>query len=346
MQRILTVLLAAATALTAQPQPSPRELIDAGHYKRLAVYLGSHNGSDAETLYLQATLKEVQGDLDAAEKLAERAVAADPKQAQYHYRLSSIVGQKAQKAGVLRQVGLGRSFKKECEAALALNPNHIEALKNMMQFHLHAPGIIGGDKAKANAIADQLLKLDPVEGFQAQIEIARAEKQDANVDGIVRKVLEMRTETFQAHMMVGNYLVAQKKYDEAERHAREAIRIHPDRAVPHSLLAAMLVRQDKWSDLDAALGQAEKDVPDNLYPLYRAGNALLDRKVDLARAERYFRKYLSQDAEFRMPSHSVAHWRLGLVLEQQGRKPEALAEYQTAIKLDPNSPAKQELKKK
>jgi hypothetical protein len=31
----------------------------------------------------------------------------------------------------------------------------------------------------------------------------------------------------------------------------------------------------------------------------------------------------------------VAHWRLGLILEKAGRKPEAVAELQTATLLDP-----------
>src|SRR5215471_9279580 len=222
----------------------------------------------------------------------------------------------AQNASVFRQMGLGRTFKKECDAALAIDPNHVEALKNIMQFYLHAPGVIGGDRTKAHGIADQLMKLDPVEGYQA-------------------------------HVMVGGYLggVKLKRYEEAERHAREAIRIHPDRAGAHSLLAAVLVREDKWPDLDAALAQAEKDDPDNLYPLFRAANNLLDRKVDLPRAERYFRKYLTLEPEAHMPNFAAAHWRLGLVLEQEGRKPDAIAEWQTAVKLDPNSQAKQDLKR-
>jgi hypothetical protein len=36
---------------------------------------------------------------------------------------------------------------------------------------------------------------------------------------------------------------------------------------------------------------------------------------------------------------------LGEALEKQGRKPEAIAEWQASVKLDPESPAKQELKK-
>ena len=83
---------------------------------------------DPETLYLNAAVKQIWGDLDAAEKLAERAVAANPKEARYHYRLAMISGEKAQKASVIHQLGLARRFKKEAEATLALDPNHVRAL--------------------------------------------------------------------------------------------------------------------------------------------------------------------------------------------------------------------------
>jgi tetratricopeptide (TPR) repeat protein len=347
MLRQVCLLLVGAAALAAQEQLTPRQLIEAGHFKRARAIVMARQAGDAEAMYLMATIKQAWGELDAAQKFAERAVAANPKEAQYHYRLADITGEMAQKAGVFRQMGLGRTFKKECDAALEINPNHVEALKNMMQFHLHAPGIIGGDKAKAHAIADRLMKIDAVEGYQARMEVARAEKQDSRVDELVREAMGMHAETYPAHVMLGNYLAGPKakKYDEAERHAREAIRIHPDRAGAHSLLAMVLVRQDKWPDLDAALAQAEKDNPDNLYPCYRAGNALLDRKLDLPRAERYFRKYLAQEPEAHMPNLAAAHWRLGLVLEQEGRKPEAIAEWQSAVKLDPSSQAKLDLKR-
>ena len=65
----------------------------------------------------------------------------------------------------------------------------------------------------------------------------------------------------------------------------------------------------------------------------------------MARGERYIRKYLTQEPEPYEPNHSRARWRLGQVLEKQGRKPEAIAEWQASVKLDPESPAKQELKR-
>jgi hypothetical protein len=49
----------------------------------------AHTANDAEGFYLNATVKQLWGALDEAEKLAEKAVAANPKEARYHYRLSA-----------------------------------------------------------------------------------------------------------------------------------------------------------------------------------------------------------------------------------------------------------------
>ena len=81
-------------------------------------------------------------------------------------------------------------------------------------------------------------------------------------------------------------------------------------------------------------------------PYYIAANALLASKDELARAERYFRKYLLQESEAESPSHAAARWRLGLVLEHQGRKAEAITEIEAALKADASiEPAKKDLKR-
>jgi tetratricopeptide (TPR) repeat protein len=344
--RIGRFLCVAAICLSPLPaQPSGQDLIDGGHFKRLRALVATRNPTDPETLILTAAVKHIWGDLDAAEKLAEQAVAAEPNNARFHFRVAMIEGEKAQKASVLHQLGLARRFKKEAETTLALDPNHVRALHTMIDFYMQAPGVVGGDKAKAHAMADRLMKIDPAEGYRALVTLARYDKQESSIEELLRKAVEVRPASYDAQMALGDWCANQKKFEEAERHAREAVRLHPDRAVPYGLVAVTLVYQDKWTDLDPALAQAEKADPDNLLPYYRAANNCLSRKAELPRAERYFRKYLTQEPEPRQPSLSVTHWRLGLTLEQEGRKPEAIAEWQQAVKLDANSPAKADLKR-
>ena len=78
----------------------------------------------------------------------------------------------------------------------------------------------------------------------------------------------------------------------------------------------------------------------------------LQQGKDFERAERYFRKFLTQEPEpvfgFRaqISSHDQTYWRLGQTLEKLNRKTEAVDALKTAVKLDPGlDGAKKDLKR-
>jgi tetratricopeptide (TPR) repeat protein len=219
-------------------------------------------------------------------------------------------------------------------------------MKFLTMYDFEAPGIMGGDKAHGRALAERIQRVDPVEGYLAEVMVARYDKQDGRVEELLRKAVNAGPNSYQANLNLANFCLGPvKKYAEAEALARTAMRLDPTRAGAHTALAAALIAQDKWADLDVALAQAEKDVPDDLTPYFRAGLTCLARPNEAARAERYFRKYLTEEPEPFSASPSWTHWRLGQALEKQGRKQEAVAEWQTAVKLDAESPARQDLKR-
>ena len=147
-------------------------------------------------------------------------------------------------------------------------------------------------------MADRIMRIDAVEGYLAQVMLARFDKQENRVEELLRKALAAGPTSYQAHLTLANFCLGQaKKYAEAETLARSAIGIDPTRTGAHTALAVALVQQDKWADLDGVLAQAEKDVPDDLTPYFRAGVTCLSRADQAARAERYFRKYLTEEPE-------------------------------------------------
>jgi tetratricopeptide (TPR) repeat protein len=75
-----------------------------------------------------------------------------------------------------------------------------------------------------------------------------------------------------------------------------------------------------------------------------AAKILLLSGRDLPRAERYLLEYLTIEPEAGEPGWGGAHWRLGQVLEKEGKKNEAIAEMQEAVRLQPDfKPAKDDL---
>lgn len=345
----IALLVLAAGVIAAQE--SVTALMDGGHWKRARAAAEARykaNPNDAEANYLMGRVRLAQGQHDEALKLAEKAAQLAPKNAEYRYLVASIVGEQAGDASVFRQMGLARRFKREAEAVLTLDPNHIEARFALMVFHVRAPGIAGGDKKQSQQMLAEIRKIDPARGYLAEIRLAREEKRTVDLEALYKKVLEADPRQYSVHMslaaLYGNEQT--KKFDVAERHAREAVRIHPDRMAAYGFLASMYSFQERWAELDAVLAESEKNVPDNLNPYYQAGRVLLQINKDLPRAERYIRKYLTQEAELGMPSHAAAHWRLGLIHEKQGRKADAVTELQAAVKLDPKfEPAKNDLKR-
>lgn len=117
--------VAGMLAAAATPDRAIRALIDGGHWKQARAALEPRmkaNPSDAEAASLLSRVRSAYGDLDGALALAESAVKVEPKNAEYRWQLAAIVGSLAQKAGVLKQIGLGRRFRQEAEQAIALDP--------------------------------------------------------------------------------------------------------------------------------------------------------------------------------------------------------------------------------
>jgi tetratricopeptide (TPR) repeat protein len=345
------LLLSTSLAIAAE-QPvavtSPLSFIESGHFKRARALVEQRyraNPGDPETLWLMSQLKQEYHDLNSALDFAERALAANPQNSRYHLRVAMAAGEMAEKASFLRQISLGRRFKKEIDAAIALDPNNVDALLLLMEYYLQAPSIIGGDKTKAHAIPDRILRIDPVQGCFARVRIANYDKQWNLVEEFYLQAIQAKPGSYSAHQVLADYYSQRLAFEKGEKYAREAIRIDPGRAAAHISLARLLVEQKKWPELELALKEAEEAVPDNLTPCYSAAALSCWRNYGLPCAADYLKKYLSQEPEPDMPPHADAHRLLGHIWYATGHKAEGIAELQLAVRLNPNSPAKEELKK-
>jgi tetratricopeptide (TPR) repeat protein len=329
-------------AATARAQSPAADLAEHGHWKRLRALIeprAAANPNDAEAQWLLSRTRMAFKNVDGALAPAEKAAALDPKNVEYRWQVAQVVGEMASSASVFKQMGLAKRYKREVEAALALNPKHTPSMTGLMEYYYRAPGIVGGDKTKAEAIPDQIMAISRVDGYLAKARLlSRADPpQPGQVEQAYVQAALADAGRYEPHINLANIYAsgAAPRWDLAEKEALTARKIDADRTAPYSILAAVYATSEKWPELDGILGEAEKKIPDNLSPYLRASGALLAAGKDLARAERYARKYLSQEAEPTASTPAVGHWRLGLILEKQGKKSEAIAELQAATKLDP-----------
>jgi tetratricopeptide (TPR) repeat protein len=295
---------AGAQASAQDPVSRARELADGRQYAEARALLESHlRGSpdDAEAAHWLGRLLLVQDQADAAIPWLERAAKLNSRNAQYRLWLGNGYGQRAINANPLQQARLARRAKAEFEAAVGLDPAELEARWGLMQFHLMAPGIMGGDRRKAREHAEEIRRREPYRGVMAMIQVHSRDNDRAAV------------------------------HAELER----GMRLFPDSVMLRYILATTLERN---GDVPAALDALEEVVrrdPAQTRALYQIGRLGAISGERLPRAEEALRAYLRQPPGPGSPSHANAQWRLGMVLERQGRLEDAVAAYRAAVALDP-----------
>ena len=346
--RLLLILCAVAVS-RAEQSPAER-LIEAGHWKRARAIVEArlrNAPDDALSNFLLSQVRGAFGDRSTPLAFAEKAVVSDGRTGKYHRQVAEVLGVTAQHAGAFQQLFLARRFRKEIGAALSLDPRDLQALRDLLEFYLLAPGMIGGDPRKAMDIAIQIASIDYVEGLLARARIAEFHKQMAARESLLRQATQAQPPRYKAHIALAQFYLesVRTNLSAAEVQAKAAMTLDPGRVDAYAVLAAIYADRGEWSELDPTLAIAVREVPDDPAPHFRAAERLLAARRDPVRAERYLRVYLAQEPEGNQPSASEARCKLGLVLEAQGRVADALAEFRESVRLDPDSRAARELKR-
>src|SRR5262245_9779050 len=172
-RNVLFGLLALTWAVTpGLCQQTPAEkLIEAGHWKQARALVEARMRAvpeDALAHFLLSQIRNAFGDRSTPLPLAEKAVALDGRTAKYHRQLAEVIGVTEQHSNAVQQFLLARRFRKEIEIALALDPRDVQALRDLVEFYLLAPGIAGGDRKKAAATAERMSSIHAAEGLLAQ----------------------------------------------------------------------------------------------------------------------------------------------------------------------------------
>ena len=344
------LLIFCAVAVSRAEQSSAEGLIESGHWKRARAIVEARvrdTPGDALSNFLLSQVRGAFGDRSTPLALAEKAVALDGRTAKYHRQIAEVLGVTAQHAGTIQQLFLARRFRKEIDTALSLDPQDVQALRDLLEFYLLAPGIAGGDPNKAVEVAGRIAAIDASEGLLARARIADSYKQVAARESLVRQAAEARPPTYKARIALAQFYLesGHSNLSAAEAEAKTAMNADPGRVDAYAILAALYADRGRWSELDSTLAVALREVPDNPVPHYRAAERLLATGRDPVRAERYLRVYLAQEPEGSQPPTSEARWELGLALQAQGRAAEALAEFKESVRLNPESRGAQEFKR-
>jgi tetratricopeptide (TPR) repeat protein len=290
---------AAAMLQTAQRQ------FNSGNYSGAISTLQaaiSMNSSSAEAYYwLGRSYYEIR-DYDNAITAAEKSVALDAKNSAYHDWLGRIYGGKADRD---RSFSYARKVKKEFEEAVRLDPSNIAARRDLEEYMIQAPWVVGGNKDEAAKQVEAIAAIDPVAGH-----LARALYDEEN----------------------------SKKVDLAEKEYQEVLAAKPTKIEPYFEVIAFFQKQNKPADMLAAIQAAAQVSPNDPRLAYARGVAGVLANKNLADAEKNLKSYLASTPDRSdWPSHAAARDWLGRLYESQGKRSEAAEQYRAALQLDPGN---------
>jgi tetratricopeptide (TPR) repeat protein len=116
---------------------------------------------------------------------------------------------------------------------------------------------------------------------------------------------------------LAQFLLARGQMAAAREQAAFAMNIDSTRVDSYTVLAAVYAFRGQQNELAALLTAADRQVPDDLSPYFRAAEVLLSSGRDLDGARRYFRRYLDAEPEGNAPTWPDARGKLDLVLAKR-----------------------------
>jgi tetratricopeptide (TPR) repeat protein len=207
----------------------------------------------------------MQSEYKKATEVLEKALAADPSNSQYALWLARAFGRRAETSSPFTAPGYASKARQYFEKATQNDPHNLEALTDLFEYYLEAPGFLGGGLDKAQTTASQIATIDAAEGHWSQAKLAEK----------------------------------RKEYGSAEEQLKRAIEVSPQQVGRFIDLARFLAKQGRIQESDQSIAKAEKIAPNSPKLIYAKADLYIKhgRNLDVARdlLKRYLSLTLSPD---------------------------------------------------
>jgi tetratricopeptide (TPR) repeat protein len=263
---------------------------------------------DAEAHHLLCRVYYAEEMADAAAGECERAVASAPSNSTYQMWLGQAYGMKASHA-LLGALGLAKLVRIAFEKAVELDGTNIDAMSDLGEFYVGAPGLVGGGLDKARALADRMQSVSAEKAHRLRALIAQKDGDKVAAENEFKAAAET-SKTAEAYVDLG--------------------RFYAEHGSPEQAMTALQAALNARRVDDAFL----VDVSNLLTEMNRSPDV----------AVRVLREYLASPAKTDEAPAFKVHLQLGQLLAKQGRLTGARQEYAAAVALASGyAPAKKAL---
>jgi Flp pilus assembly protein TadD len=230
------------------------------------------NATDAPTMFLIGRNYLMSGDFRRAADYFQKAVAAAPKNSDYMDWLGRAYGKRAESSNPLMAPMLASKARQAFERSVALDPRNAEALSDLFEYYLEAPGFLGGGYDKALVVANKIAAVNPAEGHFAKAQLARKHRE----------------------------------FNDAEQHLRQAAALAPHQVGRLVDLARFLAEQGRTRESDAVFAQAQKVDPNAPKVWFARARTLIQQKRNVDEAKNLLQNYMRASVTADDPSKDDA----------------------------------------
>jgi tetratricopeptide (TPR) repeat protein len=158
----------------------------------------------------------------------ERAVSEDSRNSDYHDWLGRAYGRLAERSSFITAIGHAKKTVREFERAVDLDASNLEALSDLFEFYLQAPGMVGGGMDKAENLARRMAGFHEAEGHWARARIAEKRKDWVAAEREFRAAWEAAPNQVGRALDVATFLSSRGRYSESDAVFRAAEEKYPN----------------------------------------------------------------------------------------------------------------------
>jgi tetratricopeptide (TPR) repeat protein len=250
---------ACLAAEMAAPLDRARQLYARSDYEEALRILETISNKDAGVYLLMGQCQYMQGDAKKASDALQKAVDAAPASSDAWLWLGRAYGRRAETSSFITAPGYATKARDSFVKAIRLNPRNTEAIGDLFEYYLQAPGMLGGGLDKAAALAEHMRRYDPAEYHWAQSRLAEK----------------------------------RKEYRAAEAQLRRAVELAPSQVGRLIDLAKFLSRTGRFQESDATFARAEQVDPNAPKLLFARASAYISAGRNLETARELLRRYLA-----------------------------------------------------
>jgi len=264
MRVFIVLLLVGSGALAQDPLSKAEELYHRTDYQTSLTMIRESGLASAAAFGLAGQDLFMLGEYKKASEAFERAFGLEPANPDYALWLGRSFGRRAETASPFFASSYASKARGYFEQAVALDPKNEQALSDLFDYYLEAPGFLGGGFDKADVIAKRISEQNPAEGHFAQAQLADRRKEFDTAEEHLRRAIELTPRKVRRVLDLARYLAKRGRISESEAAFNHAKEMAPDAPVVSFTRAQIYIEQKR--NLDQAKALLQQYLRSNLTP--------------------------------------------------------------------------------